>query len=188
MTNATGARHASFCFVAGELDPMSSRELFLQPRAVSPIPSSLCMGRLRPDAQRQRWRRCEICRTYNPVNCPSASSRSMRNFLPLLPTPFDLLSARTQVGSNTGRLRVGCPLWVISGHAAAQNTMSAYPQKQTCAVHPRMSTSANSGHPVTTTGLTLCSSFDRNAPRLFFFKDYRAARSFFLCHAADTER
>lgn len=29
MTNATGARHASFRFVAGELDPMSSRELFL---------------------------------------------------------------------------------------------------------------------------------------------------------------
>lgn len=29
VTNATGARHASFRFVAGELDPMSSRELFL---------------------------------------------------------------------------------------------------------------------------------------------------------------
>jgi pimeloyl-ACP methyl ester carboxylesterase len=29
VTNAKGARHASFRFVAGELDPMSSRELFL---------------------------------------------------------------------------------------------------------------------------------------------------------------
>jgi pimeloyl-ACP methyl ester carboxylesterase len=29
VTNAPGARHASFRFVAGELDPMSSRELFL---------------------------------------------------------------------------------------------------------------------------------------------------------------
>lgn len=29
VTNASGARHASFRFVAGELDPMSTRELFL---------------------------------------------------------------------------------------------------------------------------------------------------------------
>ena len=29
VTNAPGARHASFRFVAGELDPMSTRELFL---------------------------------------------------------------------------------------------------------------------------------------------------------------
>ena len=29
VTNAPGARHASFRFVAGELDPMSARELFL---------------------------------------------------------------------------------------------------------------------------------------------------------------
>ena len=96
VTNATGARHASFRFVAGELDPMSSRELFLATARRVADPILVVYGAASPDAQRQRWRRCEICRTYNPVNCPSASSRSMRNFLPLLPTPFDLLSAKNQ--------------------------------------------------------------------------------------------
>ena len=48
VTNATGARHASFRFVAGQLDPMSSRELFLATARRVADPSSLCMGRLRP--------------------------------------------------------------------------------------------------------------------------------------------
>ena len=47
VTNATGARHASFRFVAGEVDPMSSRELF-DPRAVSPILISLVYGAVTP--------------------------------------------------------------------------------------------------------------------------------------------
>jgi pimeloyl-ACP methyl ester carboxylesterase len=39
VTNALGARHASFRFVAGELDPMSTRELFLSTagRVTDPI-------------------------------------------------------------------------------------------------------------------------------------------------------
>jgi pimeloyl-ACP methyl ester carboxylesterase len=39
VTNARGARHASFRFVAGELDPMSSRDSFLATarRVIDPI-------------------------------------------------------------------------------------------------------------------------------------------------------
>ena len=32
-----------------------------------------------------------------------------------------------------------CPLWVISGHPRRKKSCPLYPQKQTCAVHQRMS-------------------------------------------------
>src|ERR1700739_3760354 len=69
---------------------------FSQLRVKSPIQSSLYTARLRPDAQRLGWRCCEIWPTYNPANSPSGSSQFTRNFLRLLPTRFDLLSARAQ--------------------------------------------------------------------------------------------
>ena len=131
VTNATGARHASFRFVAGELDPMSSRELFLATARRVADPILVVYGAATP---RRSKAEMEALRNLPHVQfreLPVGKLAVHEEFSALVADAVRSFIGQVQVGSNTGRLRVGCPLWVKSRHV--QRNMA-------CPL------SANSGH------------------------------------------
>jgi pimeloyl-ACP methyl ester carboxylesterase len=66
VTNARGARHASFRFVAGELDPMSTREAFLATARRVTDPILIVYGAATP---RRSKAEMEMLRNLPNVQC-----------------------------------------------------------------------------------------------------------------------
>ena len=99
VTTALGARHASFRFVTGELDPMPNREQFLATVRRVTDPILVVYGAATPKRSKAEMEVLANVGNVHSLELP-VGKRSMKNFRPLLPMPFDLFCAAIKVSSE----------------------------------------------------------------------------------------
>jgi hypothetical protein len=89
VIHAPGARHASFRFVTGELDPMPTRDNFLAAARRVSDPILVIYGAATPVQSKAEMEALSRFQMFTHVNYPLANLLYMKNFQHLLPRRFD---------------------------------------------------------------------------------------------------